>query len=77
LFKVNAAYDDDRLQNLIIVAAKSSAPNTSPTPDNQIAGLLAHQYLKELPPGGAILTDDLAPVEYYNSIAQNIYLSSR
>ena len=77
LFKVNGDYDDDRLQNLIIVASKSSIPNTSPPADEQIATLLSRQYLNELPLDEPIPTDDLTPVEYYNSIAQNLYLSTR
>ncbi len=77
LFKVNAEYPDEKLQNLIIVASKSAAPTqTSPSSD-QIADLLSHRYIREPPNNAPILTDDLAPVEYYNSIAQNLYLSTR
>jgi len=75
LFKVNPSYTDDRIQNLILVASKSDVPFHSSDPE--IAKLLTHRYdsheVKSLP----ILTDDLAPVEYYNSIAQNLYLSNR
>lgn len=76
LFKVNADYNDERLQNLIIVASKSSVVNTSPI-DGQIASLMSHRYIQDLTLEENILTDDLAPVEYYNSIAQNLYLSTR
>ena len=77
LFKVNADYSDERLQNLIIVASKSTVTSTSPPADEQIATLLSHQYVRPIPLEEPILTDDLAPVEYYNSIAQNLYLSTR
>lgn len=76
LFKVNADYADEKMQNLIIVAAKSADPPTMVSPDAEIAALLAHRY-EIVSNSPAILTDDLAPVEYYNSIAQNIYLSTR
>ncbi len=42
-----------------------------------IADLLGHRYTDNLPQNARVLTDDLAPVEYYNSIAQNLYLSNR
>ena len=77
LFKVNADYNDERLQNLIIVASKSTASNALISPDPEIARLLSNHYTADLPLNENILTDDLAPVEYYNSIAQNLYLSTR
>ena len=77
LFKIRSDYDDDRLQNLIIVASKRKSPDSLQSDDESIARLLSHRYTAELPLNCDILTDDLAPVEYYNSIAQNLYLSSR
>lgn len=73
LFKVNADYTDEQLQNLIIVACKDK--NTAPlkSDDAEIANLLAHLYDKNLDSPIEILTDDLAPVEYYNSFAQSVY----
>lgn len=85
LFKVNSDYPDEKLQNLIIVACKSGnqvladAPTSveaNPTTDPEIADLLKHLYYGEVRLSRPILTDDLAPVEYFNSIAQNLYLSS-
>ena len=73
LFKVNADYTDDSLQNLIIVASKSNNnPNLQST-DPDLATLLSNNYPNTFPLTLPILTDDLAPVEYYNSIAQNLY----
>jgi spermidine synthase len=73
LFKVNAGYADERLQNLIIVASKSPQPMAPQSADPQIADLLTHQYTADLPLGFPALTDDLAPVEYYTSFALNSY----
>ena len=71
LFKVDAKKTDEQLQNLIIVAIKekNSAPLTSS--DAEIQTLLTNLYDKELQIKAEILTDELAPVEYYNSFAQS------
>jgi spermidine synthase len=76
-FKVKPELPDERLQNVIIVALKSRLSPQLVSDDPFIAGLLAHHY--DLPPAdpALIITDDLAPVEHYNSIAQNIYLSEQ
>jgi spermidine synthase len=77
LFKVRPQYTDEHLQNLIIVASKKPSPVTMTNSDPQLADLLSHLYTSDLPLTKNILTDDLAPVEHYNSIAQNIYLRNR
>lgn len=77
LFKVNSDYTDDHLQNLIIVACKSGNVTGLESSDPEIHNLLTHLRLGEIPPQKQILTDDLAPVEYYNSIAQNLYTPQR
>ncbi|MCY7374519.1 MAG: fused MFS/spermidine synthase, partial [Pyrinomonadaceae bacterium] len=73
LFKINADFPDERLQNLIIVACKekNAAPLTSD--DAEISNLLNHRYGETIAADLEILTDDLAPVEYYNSFAQSLY----
>ncbi len=76
LFKVNADYADERLQNLIIVATASQVALELSSADSEIASLLSHAYSTEPRTDAAIITDDLAPVEYYNAIAQNIFLKS-
>lgn len=77
LFKVNEDYSDERLQNLMIVASRSTERDDLESGDEQIAKLLGHVYERgpalEMP----ILTDDLAPVEYYNSFAHNLYRAPR
>jgi spermidine synthase len=77
LFKVRPHYADDDLQNLIIIASKSHSPAILTSSDPQLAALLSHLYTLDLPLTKNVLTDDLAPVEHYNSIAQNIYLKNR
>ena len=73
LFKVNADYTDTRLQNLIIVASKTENLTPLQTDDAEISYLLEHLHRKNIQTNIEILTDDLAPVEYYNSFAQRIY----
>ena len=103
LFKVNPARTDDQLQNLIIVAVKSSPPTRgglAATPllpeegwqrfadgvvgvdgvvlsdDEPIRKLLTTIYSADLPLDLPVLTDDLAPVEYFNSKALRLYRPS-
>jgi SAM-dependent methyltransferase len=87
LFKVNPDRTDDDLQNLIIVAAKSERGHSCPQcPDgllvstasdsdrgSSLTALLATAYTTDFPLEVPILTDDLAPVEYYNSKALQLY----
>jgi len=77
LFKVNDDYTDEQLQNLIIIAFKNenAAPLTSG--DAEMSVLLEHLYTKDINSEIEILTDDLAPVEYYNSSAQRAYSSKK
>jgi len=77
LFKVKSEYADDRLQNLIIVATASPTPLMLDSVDGEINDLLQHLYDIVVPTTTQILTDDLAPVEYYNAKAQNVFLDSR
>jgi hypothetical protein len=72
---VNTDYTDEQPQNLMIVACKVEclALPEAPILDPEIAPLLSHRYTGEIPLDMPILTDDLAPVEYYNSFAQNSY----
>lgn len=72
VFKVNAPYTDEQWQNLIIVASKSKETSLINN-DGEISDLLNHLYKNNFPLETPILTDDLAPVEYYNSFAQSVY----
>lgn len=72
LFKVYSDLPDDRLQNLIIVALNSPQTTKPESVDQAFAQLLSHQYASPIGSEKPILTDDLAPVEYYNAIAQDL-----
>jgi predicted membrane-bound spermidine synthase len=74
VFKVHQEHGDERLQNLMIVACKSGNKIGLENSDPAFADLLSHAVNYSNDVEFPILTDDLAPVEYYNSIAQDIYL---
>jgi spermidine synthase len=76
LFKVRSEKDDSAAQNLILVASKSNEIKFE-TDDEEISALLKNLYDKPLPLTVPILTDDLAPVEYYNSFAQKTAASGK
>ncbi len=77
LFKVNSDYTDDHFQNMIIIALKEKNAADLQSSDAPTAELLAHLYDKPIPSEIEILTDDLAPVEYYNSFAQSLYQTKK
>ena len=77
VFKVKQNYADDRLQNVILVAFKAPSAADQPPSDPFIAEMLGHRYSGNIAITESVVTDDLAPVEYYNSIAQNLYLADR
>ena len=56
-------------QNLILVASKSKNVSLESN-DDEIATLLKNRYEKPFDLTVPVLTDDFAPVEYYNSFAQ-------
>lgn len=70
LFKVRPERSDLELQNLIVVACKRQCLPADSKGDQLIDSLLARQYVTDFPLDLPALTDDLAPVERYNSIAQ-------
>ncbi|MEP6947311.1 MAG: fused MFS/spermidine synthase [Acidobacteriota bacterium] len=74
VFKVYSDHADDRLQNLIIVALKSPEEPTLRSSDPEIERMLGHLYSAKIDATKPILTDDLASVEYYNAIAQDLNL---
>lgn len=71
LFKVDPDSSDEQTQNLIIVACKSDCSSVDSGTDPEISRLLSHLYTADFPLQMPILTDDLAPVEYFNSFGQN------
>jgi predicted membrane-bound spermidine synthase len=77
VFKVRSDKKDSDLQNLILIGSKSVEPDSLSSTDPRLDELLAHLHREPIEINEAVLTDDLAPVEYYNSIAQRIYLAER
>lgn len=73
LFKVRPERADEDVQNFIIIALKSEKNVKFESTDPEIARLLLNHYDQPLMFEVPILTDDLAPVEYYNSFAQSIH----
>jgi spermidine synthase len=74
VFKVHPEKSDGDVQNLMIVACKTECLSDQPaSSDAEIQGMLANRYLKDIAIAMPVLTDDFAPVEYYNSFAQNSY----
>ncbi len=71
MFKVKPEQLTTKPQNFIVVACKSVCPSPAKGGDQQINNLLQNYYQKPLDLTAPILTDDLAPVEYYNSLAQS------
>lgn len=69
LFKVFAEKPENEPQNLILVACKSNCSVQDKNNDEEISRLLKNLYDKPIELTAPILTDDLAPVEYYNSYA--------
>lgn len=65
LFVVDPDRSTDQIQNLILVATKSSDHSPLTSPDPVINDLLTSKYLAPLPSTAPLLTDDFAPIEYY------------
>jgi hypothetical protein len=64
---------DEELQNAILIACRTTCQNV-PATNNETAALLSHLYRNEhLFTDSPLLTDDLAPVEYYNSLALSVF----
>lgn len=76
LYKVRSDSADERLQNLMIVACKMQCISEQPSESDvefegtSVTKLLANRYFGAIPAELPILTDDLAPVERYASLAQ-------
>jgi len=71
VYKVASEREDSELQNLILVGIKGNRQFELPEKNSITSAMLDHEYHGPLGPLMPVLTDDLAPVEYYNSIAQN------
>ena len=72
VFRVSTGRGDAELQNLMLIACRSAERISMQSPDPEIAAMLARRVEFSGPAQRPILTDDLAPVEHYNSFAQNM-----
>lgn len=72
LFKVYLENPDAKQQNLIIIACKEKNSAALQSSDPEISALLSHLQANITETAVDILTDDLAPVEYYNSFAPTV-----
>ncbi|MFH1890534.1 MAG: fused MFS/spermidine synthase [Candidatus Kuenenbacteria bacterium] len=69
LFPVQYPFDEEKIQNVILVALKSEQIPSFESPDKTINKYLQHRWRKEIKTDLPILTDDYAPVDYYASQA--------
>ncbi|HEY0429251.1 MAG TPA: fused MFS/spermidine synthase [Pyrinomonadaceae bacterium] len=69
LFKIYPETPDEKQQNFIIIACKEKNTVLPENPNTEFSALLSHLYPNPPEYNFPVLTDDLAPVEYYNSFA--------
>ena len=69
LFPVSSQTDENKTQNIILVALKSEKTQTFNDTDPALNEYLRHLWKKEVKLDMPILTDDYAPVDYYISKA--------
>jgi len=62
---------------LIIVACKEKTTAIATSDDAEISNMLKHLYVEDINSDIEVLTDDLAPVEHYNSFAHRFYRSAK
>lgn len=70
LFKVKPERADEEVQNLIIVALKAEETMSFESDDGETQRLLQNLYRSPLRTEMPLLTDELAPVEYYGSLTK-------
>lgn len=68
LFVVDPGTPSDQIQNLILVASKSSHQSLLVSTDPIIADLLSTKYHAPIEQITPLLTDDFAPIEYYMNL---------
>ena len=65
LFPVNGAANPTQIQNLILVALKSTTPPSFTSDNPEWQAYLNTRWIKEIPQDLPLLTDDHAPVDQY------------
>lgn len=69
VFKIKPNRPDTDLQNLVIIALKQPRQIDATAFEPPLSQFLAHEYRQPFELDLPILTDEFAPVEYYNSVA--------
>lgn len=69
LFAVQNIEDGSKTQNLMLVALKSEKISKWESPNKEINRFLSQVWKKPIADDMPVLTDDFAPVEYYNHIS--------
>jgi len=77
IFKARPGRSDTDVQNLVLIALRSDRPASFSAAERSLNDLLANRYPGSINVAEAMLTDDLAPVEFYNSLAQRHFLAGR
>lgn len=77
LFRVDARRPDDDVQNVILVAQKRILHENDGLPVPEFSAMLAGEITGHQTKDSMILTDDLSPVERFNSIALDVYRRQR
>ncbi len=72
-YAVTSPTDETMVQNIVLVGFKSKDTiRTTPNDDEKINERLAHRSEKPLPEGTPILTDGLAPTDYFINLFANL-----
>lgn len=71
VYKVDNSLTDTGLQNIILVASKKKINTGTDASTEAVQKLLVNKISPAVPNTNLILTDDLAPVEYYSSVARS------
>ncbi len=73
IFKVDLEKDEKEIQNWIIIASKDKNLVNLESSETELGKLLKQIYKRNFSLETQILTDNISPVEYYNSFAQRNY----
>ncbi len=65
IFPVSYPNNDQKVQNIILVASKSNTPLSFESQDPELNKYLKHLWRGVITTDIPILTDDYAPVDYY------------
>jgi len=69
IFTVRNIKDGNETQNIMLVALKSEKISKLESPNKEIEKLLSQVWKKPIADDVPVLTDDFAPVEYYEHVS--------